>query len=100
MNERIKIRRGSGNVFRDLGFSEDEARSLTLRSQLMIYIEKFVDESGLTQAAAAKRLGITQPRLNALLRGNINQFSLDALVNIATHAGLRVELKIARKRAA
>src|SRR5688572_8446475 len=100
MSERIKLERGSGNVFRDLGFSEEESHNLALRSQLMICIEEFVKRSDLTQAAAAKHLGITQPRLNALLRGKIEQFSLDALVNIATHAGLRVELKIARKRAA
>ncbi len=60
----------------------------------MINIEKFVERSGLTQAAAAKRVGITQPRLNALLRGKFNEFSLDALVTIAARAGLRVELKI------
>jgi predicted XRE-type DNA-binding protein len=100
MGERLKMRRGSGNVFRDLGFSEDEAHSLTLRSELMISIERFVERSGLTQAAAAKRLGIRQPRLNALLRGRFNQFSLDALVTIAARAGLRVELKIVRQRAA
>lgn len=87
-------------MFADLDFSEAEARNLALRSQVMIAIEKLVERSGLTQALAAQRLGITQPRLNALLRGNINQFSLDALVNIATHAGLRVELRIIQTRAA
>ncbi len=51
---------------------------------------------GLTQAAAAKKLHPTQPRLNALLKGRIELFSLDALVNIATLAGLRVELKVKR----
>ncbi len=95
-----KTLRTSGNVFRDVGFPADEAHSLTLRSELMISIEKLVKRSGLTQAAAAKRLGITQPRLNALLRGKIDQFSLDALVAIAGHAGLRVELRIVRERAA
>lgn len=94
MTKRVKIERGSGNVFRDLGFAEEEAHNLLLRSELMICIEKFVKASGLTQAAAAKRLGITQPRLNALLKSKIELFSLDALVNIATHAGLRVELRI------
>jgi predicted XRE-type DNA-binding protein len=86
--------RGSDNVFRDLGFPEDEARNLALRSELMIRIEEFVESSGLTQARAAARLGLTQPRLNAMLKGKIDQFSLDALVNTATRAGLHVELRI------
>jgi predicted XRE-type DNA-binding protein len=96
MNERLKIRRGSGNVFRDLGFGEQEAQNLLLRSELVLSIEDFVRRSGLTQATAAKRLRLTQPRLNALLKGKIELFSLDALVNIATYAGLRVELKVKR----
>ena len=94
MNERLKVRRGSGNVFRDLGFGEQESQNLLLRSELILWIEDFVKRSGLTQSAAAKRLRLTQPRLNALLKGKIELFSLDALVNIATYAGLRVELKI------
>jgi len=94
MSKRVKMVRGSGNVFRDLGFPEDEARSLALRSEIMIRIEEFVEESGLTQARAAARLGLTQPRLNALLKGKIDLFSLDALVNAAARAGLHVELRI------
>ena len=94
MNERLKVRRGSGNVFRDLGFGERESQNLLLRSELTLWIEDFVKRSGLTQLAAAKQLRLTQPRLNALLKGKIELFSLDALVNIATYAGLRVELKI------
>lgn len=94
MTKRVKMVQGSDNVFRDLGFPEDEARNLALRSELIIRIEEFVENSGLTQTRAAARLGLTQPRLNALLKGKINQFSLDALVNAATRAGLHVELRI------
>ena len=94
MTKRVKMVRGSGNVFRDLGFPAEEARNLLLRSQIMICIEQFVERSGLTQARVAARLGLTQPRLNALLRGKIDQFSLDALVNTATRAGLHVELRV------
>jgi predicted XRE-type DNA-binding protein len=53
-----------------------------------------VKESGMTQAAAAKVLGLTQPRLNALLKGKIGLFSLDALVNVASKAGLSVRLVV------
>ena len=94
MKGKVKLTRGSGNVFLDLGFDKAEAENLKLRSELMMRIEDFYRESGMTQAAAAKALGITQPRLNALLKGKIGLFSLDALVNIATRAGLNVRLVV------
>ena len=86
MSERLKRTAGSGNVFLDLGFDKTEAENLKIRSDLMIRIVQFHRKSGMTQAAAAKALGLTQPRLNALLKGKIGQFSLDALVNIASRA--------------
>jgi predicted XRE-type DNA-binding protein len=94
MSERLKRTRGSGNIFVDLGFGKAEAENLKMRSELMIRIIEFHRKSGMTQAAAAKALGLTQPRLNALLKGKIGQFSLDALINIATRAGLNVRLVI------
>jgi predicted XRE-type DNA-binding protein len=94
MRERLKIERGSGNVFRDIGFSPEEAQNLHLRSELMTRVEQFVERSDVTQAEAARALGITQPRLNDLLRGKIDKFSLDALVNMLGHAGMRVELRV------
>lgn len=94
MTERLKMERGSGNVFADIGFPPDEARNLQLRSDLMTRIERFVKRSGLTQTDAARALGVTQPRLNDLLRGKIDKFSLDALVNMLGHAGMRVELRV------
>jgi predicted XRE-type DNA-binding protein len=94
MRRKIKIQRGSGNVFRDVGFTRDEAHNLLLRAELMLRVERFVKEHGLTQAAAAKALGVTQPRLNQLLKGKIELFSLDALVRMLANAGLRVEFRI------
>jgi predicted XRE-type DNA-binding protein len=94
MSERLKRVRGSGNVFRDLGFDKAQADNLKLRSELMMRIEDFYGKSGMTQAQAAKVLGLTQPRLNALLKGKIGLFSLDALVNIASRAGLDVRLVV------
>ncbi len=94
MTKKIKITEGSDNIFRDLGFDEPEAENLKLRSDLMIRIEKHVKQSGLTQAAAAKELGITQPRLNQLLKGKIQLFSLDALVNMLAQAGMRVNMTV------
>ena len=94
MTEKLKYVRGSDNIFIDLGFDKVEAESLKLRSDLMIRIEQFYRKSGMTQAKAAKTLGLTQPRLNALLKGKIRLFSLDAMVNIASRAGLNVRLVV------
>lgn len=92
MTEKLKRTRGSGNVFVDVGFSPDEAENLLLRAQLMSRIRDVV--RGTTQREAAKQFGVTQPRLNDLVRGKISKFSLDALVNMLAHAGMRVELKV------
>lgn len=90
----LKITQGSANVFADLGFGVQESQNLLLRSQTMAALVKWFDASGLTQAAAAQTLGVTQPRFNQLLKGKIEIFSLDALVNMATSAGMRVGLNI------
>ena len=94
MIERLTIERGSGNVFLDIEFSPEEAQNLQLRSQLTSSIERFVKRNRMTQTEAACALGVTQPRLNALLKGRIHQFSLDALVNIASSAGMNVRLVV------
>ena len=78
MKQKLKRVRGSGNIFVDLGFDKAEAENLKLRSELMMCIEDYYRQRGMTQAAAAKALGITQSRLNALLKGKIGLFSLDA----------------------
>jgi predicted XRE-type DNA-binding protein len=91
---RSRLTQGSGNVFADLGFDPQEAQNLLLRSQTMMVITQWFEDSGLTQAAAAKTMGLTQPRLNQLLKGKIGEFNLDALVNLATCAGMRVGLTL------
>lgn len=94
MTTKLRRTRGSGNVFLDVGFPKDEAENLKLRSLLIMRVEDFYRRSGLTQAEGAKRLGITQPRLNALLKGKIDLFSLDALVNMLARAGMSVEIRV------
>jgi predicted XRE-type DNA-binding protein len=79
--------------------SPAEATHMKMRSDLLIAIQEAVTGWGLTQAAAAKRLAITQPRLNDLLRGRIGKFSLDALVGLATGAGLDLRIEISRRAA-
>lgn len=70
------------------------AENLKLRSLLMIAINNHIQREGLTQAEAAKLLGVTQPRISNLMRGKIDAFSLDLLVKMAATAGLRVSMKI------
>jgi len=79
--------------------SPAEAANMKARSELMHAVRDVIEGWDVTQAAAAKRLHISQPRLNDLLRGKIGKFSLDALIDLATHAGLSVSLKV-RKQAA
>jgi predicted XRE-type DNA-binding protein len=90
----LKITKGSANIFEDLGFSAQESQNLLLRSQTMVALVQWFEASGMTQVQAANALGITQPRFNQLLKGKIGIFSLDALVNMATSAGMRVGLSI------
>ena len=79
--------------------SRAEAANMKARAEMMIAIHESVAAWDVTQAVAAKRLGLTQPRMNDLLRGRINKFSLDALINLATRAGLAVQIKVARQAA-
>jgi predicted XRE-type DNA-binding protein len=94
MNKPMKRVVGTENIFRDIGFDDAEAENLKLRSTLMQRVEKFVKQSNMTQSEAASVLGVTQPRLNQLLKGKIQLFSLDALVNMLANAGMRVTLTV------
>ena len=71
---------GSDNVFRNLGFPELEAQIMLLRIDLVIHIRKVIAKTGITQAEAAKRAGITQPRMTDLVKGRTEKFTLDSLV--------------------
>ena len=72
-----------------------EAENMKLRSALMMALEDHIRAQGWTQAEAARRLNVTQPRVSDLLRGKIHLFGLDTLVNMAVAAGLHVEMRIA-----
>jgi predicted XRE-type DNA-binding protein len=96
-----KLRRSSGNVFRDLGFLAEEAENLRIRSELMARLSRVIEEERLTQVEAAQLLGVTQPRVSALVRGKIDLFSIDTLVKMLSRAGVRVTVTArARKRVA
>jgi len=88
-------------VFRDLGFTADEAENLRIRSELMVRLTRLLDERGLTQAEAARVLGVTQPRISNLVRGKIELFSIDTLVQLLGKGGLEVRFTTrARRRVA
>ena len=84
--------RSSGNAFGDLGFPPDKAQHLLVRAELMIRLEKKLGSRGLKQAQAAKLLGISQPRVSDLLRGRVELFSADALIDLLARLGIRVRL--------
>ena len=88
------LTKGSGDVFADLGFSPGAAHNLRLRSQMMTALRKFIEQEGWTQAEAANRLKVSQPRVSDLTCGKISRFSLDALVNMLADAGLKVDFRI------
>ncbi len=92
-----QIRRSSGNVFRDLGFSEAESENLKVRSLLMMKLESLIRKEGWTQREAARILGVTQPRVSDLMRGKIDRFSVDNLIELYGRCGLEVTFSTRRK---
>jgi predicted XRE-type DNA-binding protein len=96
---KTKVRRTTGNVFADLGFSAEEAENLKVRADLMVALTKLIESRGLTQAAAAKLLGVSQPRISDLVRGKIDRFSVDMLISMLGAAGAHVTVSVRRARA-
>jgi predicted XRE-type DNA-binding protein len=82
------------NVWDAIEREPAEASNMKLRSELMIALKQRIARLELSQAEAAKQLGVTQPRVSDLMRGKINLFGLDALVNMASAVGLRVDLQV------
>ena len=88
--EGTSITKGSGNVFADLGFPDAEER--LAKANLALEIASLLGES--TQKEAAARLGIDQPKVSALLRGNLSQFSTERLIGFLTKLGQNVEIHV------
>lgn len=84
----------TGSVFNDLGFNEAEAENLKIRAALMNAIEKYIQDKKLTQSEAAKLMGVYQPRINDLLQGKIDKFTIDMLVNMLAKVHVSVSLVI------
>jgi predicted XRE-type DNA-binding protein len=98
----VRVTESSGNVFRDVGFPRDEAEHLLVRADLLIQLQKALKTRGLTQSKAAKLLGVTQPRVSDLLRGRIDLFSTDTLIDMLARVGIgvRIVVKPLRPRSA
>ena len=88
----VRVTPSTGNVFRDLGFSREESEHLLVRADLLMQVQKRITSKRLTQAEAAKMLRVTQPRVSDLLRGRIDLFSTDTLIDMLASLGIGVRL--------
>jgi len=93
----VRIERGSGNVFADLG--RPDAETHLLKAELVTRIDQIIRERRLTQARAAELLGISQPDVSRLLRGNFRDYSVERLLRLMTILGRDVEIVIRKSRA-
>lgn len=91
-NSRIRVKEGSGNVFRDLGFPNPEREQVKARLTLQIY--RLIKDRGLTQTAAGEILGIRQPHVSGLMRGQSGNFSVERLMDFLTALGQDVEITV------
>lgn len=82
------------NVFEQLGFDAQESANLVVRSDLIRALEKHIHDSQMTQSHAAQLMGVSQPVISDLMRGKIDKFSIDKLVNMASRAGLEISVSI------
>jgi predicted XRE-type DNA-binding protein len=90
MNERF------GNIWDAIADTPAEAENLKLRSALMTALCDFIKAEGMTQKQAAKKLGVTQPRISDLMRGKIDLFAIESLVSMVVLAGLRIEMHVVK----
>jgi predicted XRE-type DNA-binding protein len=90
--KRIRVKQGSGNVFRDLGFPNPEREEIKARLTLQIY--RIIKVRKLTQAAAGEILGIKQPHVSSLMRGQSGNFSVERLMEFLTALGQDVEITV------
>ena len=91
-SNRIRVKEGSGNVFRDLGFPNPEREQLKTRLTLQIY--RLIKDRGLTQAEAGEILGIQQPHVSGLIRGHSGNFSVERLMDFLTALGQDIEITV------
>lgn len=93
---RATVTKGSGNVFRDLGFSEQKSAELILKSSLFQALQDTIKERGWKQVEAAAHLGIDQAKVSKLLAGQMAGFSIERLVHFLSLLGQEVEVTVRR----
>ena len=94
----IEVRRSSGNVYADLGLPD--AEELKIKTGLVIEIRKAIRSLDLTQQDAAKRMGITQPKVSGMMRGDLSNLSERKLMDCLTRLGYDIEISVRPARAA
>lgn len=95
-NRKNAVRAGSGNMFADLGFANPERE--TLKARLILQIYRLIKKRGFTQAEAGEILGIRQPHVSALMRGQSGAFSVERLMDFLTALGQDVQIKVTPTR--
>ncbi len=95
-SNKVKIERGSGNVFADLGLPDADAH--LLKAELVTRIDKIIRQRRLKQVEAAKLLGLSQPDVSRLMRGDFREYSVERLLRIMTALGHDVEVVIRKTR--
>jgi predicted XRE-type DNA-binding protein len=91
----VQVERGSGNVFADLGFANPDL--VLAKAELVQRIRELIAERQLTQAKAAKLLGLDQPKVSALVRGRVEGYSIDRLFRFLNALGQRIEITVRPK---
>lgn len=97
-DDEVKVELSSGNIFADLGFPDAEEH--LLKAELMVRIEQLIEKKGWTQAQAAERMKLDQPKVSRLRRGHFRGFSVDRLLTILNRLGHSVEVRISAKERA
>jgi len=90
----MEIIESCGNIFKDFGFSQEESDKLMIKSNLMIEVRNFIKDNGMTQAQAAELMSVTRLRISDVMRGKIDKFTIDALVDMLSKAGLQVAITV------
>jgi predicted XRE-type DNA-binding protein len=95
---KVKATRSTGNVFLDVGFAPAEAENLKVRADLLIDLQEALSKRRMKQSEAANLLGVTQPRVSDVMRGRIELFSIDTLVNMLARLGIKVKILVKPSR--
>lgn len=88
----VDVHESTGDVFQDLGFTSGDSEKLRIKTKLMSTIEAYIAEKGLTQAQASELMGVSRPRISDLVRGKLDKFTIDALVDMLSRVGFQVEI--------